>query len=182
MRSFEERKAEILRRSNARIRARKKRRVGALLCCIPMFVCVTFFAVMILPAMMPAGSAAPDEKAAQDSLFCADILVEIETDGYCRQYTDQNVIVEISNAIHAVTNAENDPVLGETPAETTEIYLSDSKVVQTCTVTFTDREGNTTAYVLTERSLYAKETETTYALTNEQSAALRQTLGLDERK
>ena len=54
MRNFEERKAEVFRRSENRIKERKRNRNRILALCIPLCLIVTVWSVMILPAMLPA--------------------------------------------------------------------------------------------------------------------------------
>ncbi len=54
MRSFEERKAEVFRRSENRIKERKRNRNRILAMCIPICLVITVWSIMILPTMMPA--------------------------------------------------------------------------------------------------------------------------------
>lgn len=54
MRNFEERKAEVFRRSENRIKKRKRNRNRILAMCIPICLVITVWSIMILPAMMPA--------------------------------------------------------------------------------------------------------------------------------
>lgn len=53
MRSFEERKAEVFRRSENRIKERRKARSRALAVCIPLCLIIAVWSVMVLPAMLP---------------------------------------------------------------------------------------------------------------------------------
>ena len=55
MRNFEERKAEVFRRSENRIKERKRNRNRILAMCVPLCLILTMFSVTILPAMLPAG-------------------------------------------------------------------------------------------------------------------------------
>ncbi len=63
MRDLEQAKAEVFRRSNARIKKRKTIRRSIIACCVPLVLCMGAWSVMILPAMMPAKSAAPESAA-----------------------------------------------------------------------------------------------------------------------
>ena len=54
MRDLEQAKAEVFRRSNARIKKRKTIRRTVIACCVPLVLCMSAFSVTILPAMMPA--------------------------------------------------------------------------------------------------------------------------------
>ena len=84
MRSFEERKAEVLRRSENRIKERKKARSRALAVCIPLCLIITVWSVMVLPAMLPVNnkkSGATDERAENTSgaAYSQNEYVRIET-------------------------------------------------------------------------------------------------------
>ena len=54
MRDLEQAKAEVFRRSNARIKKRKTIRRSILACCVPVVLCIGIWSFTILPAMMPA--------------------------------------------------------------------------------------------------------------------------------
>ena len=54
MRDLEQAKAEVFRRSNARIKKRKTIRRSIIACCVPLVLCLGAWSVIILPAMMPA--------------------------------------------------------------------------------------------------------------------------------
>ena len=51
MRNFEERKAEVFRRSEKRIKERKQRRNHILMTCIPLVLCLTIFGAFLFPQM-----------------------------------------------------------------------------------------------------------------------------------
>ena len=67
MRDLEQAKAEVFRRSKARIKKRKTIQRSIVACCVPLVLCMGAFSVTILPAMMPAKSAAP-ESAMMDNM------------------------------------------------------------------------------------------------------------------
>ena len=84
MRSFEERKAEVFRRSENRIKERRKARSRALAVCIPLCLIITVWSVMVLPAMLPVNnkkSGATDERAENTSgaAYSQNEYVRIET-------------------------------------------------------------------------------------------------------
>lgn len=56
MRNFEERKAEIFRRSEARIQKRRQSRKMITLCVLPVLICVTVGSAMLFPALIPTKS------------------------------------------------------------------------------------------------------------------------------
>lgn len=59
----EEFKAEVFRRRDEYMSKKKARRNLALSICVPFALCVSVYAAMIIPAMMPAGSADSDSVA-----------------------------------------------------------------------------------------------------------------------
>lgn len=68
MRDLEQAKAEVFRRSNARIKKRKTIRRSIIACCIPLVLCIGFWSVTILPAMMPAKASDSAESAVLNNM------------------------------------------------------------------------------------------------------------------
>ena len=61
MRELNECKAEVFRRSDNRIKERRRKFNRVLALCVPLCLILTIFSITILPAMMPAGKdMAPD--------------------------------------------------------------------------------------------------------------------------
>ena len=56
MRNFEERKAEVFRRSENRIKERKRNRNRILTMCIPLCLVITVLSVTMLPSLVPANN------------------------------------------------------------------------------------------------------------------------------
>lgn len=63
MRDLEQAKAEVFRRSQARIKKRKAIRRSVIACCVPLVLCAGIFSVTVLPAMMPDSAADSAESA-----------------------------------------------------------------------------------------------------------------------
>ena len=61
MREINEITAEVFRRSDKRIKERKRNRNRIIMRCIPFLICITVFSATILPAMMPANDSAPPQ-------------------------------------------------------------------------------------------------------------------------
>ena len=61
MRDINEITAEVFRRSDKRIKERKRNRNRIIMCCIPFLICITVFSATILPAMMPANDSSPPQ-------------------------------------------------------------------------------------------------------------------------
>ena len=64
MRNFEERKAEVFRRSENRIKERKRNRNRILALCVPLCLILTVMSVTMLPSMLSIG----DKNSAADEL------------------------------------------------------------------------------------------------------------------
>ena len=63
MRDLEQAKAEVFRRSDAKIKKRKAIRRNVIACCVPLVLCIGIWSMTVLPAMMPAKSADRAESA-----------------------------------------------------------------------------------------------------------------------
>ena len=61
MRDINEVTAEVFRRSDKRIKERKRNRNRIIMCCIPFLICITVFSATILPAMRPAKDSSPPQ-------------------------------------------------------------------------------------------------------------------------
>ena len=91
MRSFEERKAEVFRRSENRIKERKRNRNRILAMCIPICLVITVWSIMILPAMMPANKSnnsageGMDIMGGVDGTEAAFVRVEVMSTGTATQ-------------------------------------------------------------------------------------------------
>ena len=79
MRTLEQCKAEVFRRSEEKIRKRKVVRRYVIAACLPLCLFVSFWAVMILPAMMPAKSADSTAENAAPMEFYNDTEKEMST-------------------------------------------------------------------------------------------------------
>lgn len=79
MRTLEQCKAEVFRRSEEKIRKRKVVRRYVIAACLPLCLFVSFWAVMILPAMMPAKSADSTAENASPMELYDDTEKEIST-------------------------------------------------------------------------------------------------------
>ena len=91
MRNFEERKAEVFRRSENRIKERKRNRNRILAFCVPLCLIVTVWSIMILPAMMPANKSnnsageGMDIMGSVDGTDAAFVRVEVMSTGTATQ-------------------------------------------------------------------------------------------------
>ena len=88
MRDLEQAKAEVFRRSNARIKKRKAIGRSILACCVPLVLCIGFWSVTILPAMMPAKASNSAESAILNNIN--GLAPEAEID--CEAIQDHSLI------------------------------------------------------------------------------------------
>ena len=129
--------------------------------CVPLVLCAVTVYVLWQPmtkadnAMLEDMYYSANGSAESGSTFCADILVEVRglgTDAYWRS-TDQNMIVDISQAIHRIIRENG----------SCQPY---GKTEYDYTVTFTDRQGGQTVYLLSGGQLTVQETGEVYAVSD----------------
>lgn len=93
MREINECTAEVFRRSEKRIRERKRNRNSILAFCIPICLIVTVWSIMILPAIMPASKSDNDAGEGMDIMGSVDgtdtafVRVEVMSSGTATQST-----------------------------------------------------------------------------------------------
>lgn len=88
--NLESYKTEIFRRSEEKIKKRKKRRNRVLAFCIPLGLCLT--ALLILPNRKAEQTLSPTEALAEDeaeSIFCSYVRAELTVDGKTVTVTDK---------------------------------------------------------------------------------------------
>lgn len=114
MRNFSERRAEIFRRSENRIKARKRNRNRILACCIPLCLCIAILSVIYLPDMMISSDKsnnAEDMNMAggveNESGFIYTSL-EITSNVTAKNDTDKENIENIYNIIQSAFTVEDD--------------------------------------------------------------------------
>ena len=181
MRSFEERIAEIYRRSEEIVAQRKRRRKHILIACIPLVLCATVFASFILPAMMPAGrkdAAAPEnmlaDAAGNAGLFAAE--VKVTGPNLVLIHTRQSEVSKISDYISQCTmeppgtpetpdkfGAANGAVGKEEVSDSDYAGISDA-VSTGYTVTLVWEDGSKTEYRLEGDMLICISTGRSYPL------------------
>lgn len=184
MRNFDEHRAEIFRRSDARIRTRKLRRQQALLLCLPLIVTVGVIALLPRQPLVTEDT---------------DTIVAVEIVDH--QGTFQNYNAELTSTLSfTLENAftvtfEEDMVLDSAPESTpTQEQTSTSKkkphtvatmataaegnisMVLNYQILLTDSAGNTVTYRLTGNVLKNLNTDKEVTLTADAAARLRELL------
>lgn len=174
MRSFEERLAEIDRRSEKIVKARKRRRTGILAVCLPLAVCIG----IAVPTLVKERTR-PNGQYQAESYSCAVAEIRVSGPGLSRIYRQEQDILHILAGLDAY---ENSPEQNEWVAESDGLdnsessELSISAAVYTITVTMGD--GQVKKYRLEGCALEDLTVGKTYALTKAQRKELAELLGI----
>lgn len=198
MREINECTAEVFRRSEKRIKERKRNRNRILAFCIPLCLIVTVWSIMILPAMMPASKSdnnageGMDIMGSVDGTAAAYVRVEVMSTGTATQsailkddadevaqiyYTVQSSFVNSGggNKESAREEAEDDALTEEnkdySQSGTTNLS-SGFRII------FTTENGAQTIYSLSEDKLINETTKQETILTDDQRSNLLDMLGL----
>lgn len=197
MRNFEERKAEVFRRSENRIKERKRNRNRILAFCIPLCLIVTVWSIMILPAMMPASKS--DNNAGEgmdimggvDGTDTAFVRVEVMSSGTATQSTilkdDADEVAQIYYTVQSSFvnsgggNKESVNEEAEDDALTENKDYSQSGTTNLSSgfrIIFTTENDTQTIYSLSGNKLINETTRQETTLTEDQRSNLLDMLGL----
>lgn len=197
MREINECTAEVFRRSEKRIKERKRNRNRILALCIPLCLIVTVWSIMILPAMMPANKSnnsageGMDMMGGVDGTDAAFVRVEVMSTGTATQstilkddvdevaqiyYTVQSSFVSSSGGNKESVNEE-----AEDDALTENKDYSQSGTTNLSSgfrIIFTTENGTQTIYSLSGDKLINETTKQETTLTEDQRSNLLDMLGL----
>ena len=197
MREINECTAEVFRRSENRIKERKRNRNRILAFCIPLCLIVTVWSIMILPAMMPASKSnnsageSMDIMGSVDGTDAAFVRVEIMSIGTATQSTilkeDADEVAQIYSTLQSSfvnsgggnkesvnEEAEDDELTGNkdySQSGTTNLS-SGFRII------FTTENGAQTIYSLSGDKLINETTRQETILTEDQRSNLMNMLGL----
>lgn len=195
MRELNECKAEVFRRSENRIKERRKNRNRVLACCISLCLIITLCSVTIFPAMIPAGtenaSGDANELQIQGSIVCTYTEAEIQDAGqfpeHYEKVTDKVAVTNIFCAVHVLfPDADDANRYREEASDIENSNREDLQVADTAgeqsgyLITFSDEDGNQTVYNLNGDVLLNMNTGETVYLTDAQVAELKAALGISE--
>ena len=197
MRNFEERKAEVFRRSENRIKERKRNRNRILAFCIPLCLIVTVWSIMILPAMMPASKSdnnageSMDIMGGVDGTDTAFVRVEVMSFGTATQSTilkdDADEVAQIYYTVQSSLvnsgggNKESVNEEAEDDALTENKDYSQSGTTNLSSgfrIIFTTENDTQTIYSLSGNKLINETTRQETTLTEDQRSNLLDMLGL----
>ena len=197
MRNFEERKAEVFRRSEKRIKERKARRKHILMACIPLVLCITLLGAFLFPGATPedpsfngsAGGGLTEEKF--ESLSCPIAKITVAGGNFSQTYKEVEDLLLISDQLYsygsrgAETNGNSNNGIaaeGDDRKENADdIYgnITDHSNVA-YTITLVTHEGVKTEYRLAGKTLENLTTKQTYHLSQTQVNELYELLGIPQ--
>lgn len=198
MREIRECTAEVFRRSEKRIQARKRKRNRVLLCGGAMLICLTVLSVSLFPALRPMeknfavqeNMGLPAENPETATAPASYVRLEIQENGQYYALVEEGT--EVSH-IYRRVEALLDPTAGQDeialpeslPGATVEDYCSATQGAPEealdYAMTFSTAEGSTLTYRLTGNRLINASTEQSVVLSDNQLAELKEALGIPEK-
>lgn len=187
MRDFEQRKAEIFRRSEERLTQRKRRR-RMIISCVPIVICIAFLSVFKLPDIeLGGGKSAPDaynQTVSTEKYISVRIQGKGENSGYSKVIEDQETIEKIVNSIAGAESEKNstesskpaDNKLAGAPQDTNTSENEDAvagaaptkkEEESGYTITIAASDGSERVYTITD-DILTDEKNTRIFLTDEQ--------------
>lgn len=198
MREINECTAEVFRRSEKRIKERKRNRKRILAFCIPLCLIVTVWSIMILPAMMPANKSDNNAGEGMDIMGSVDgtdtafVRVEIMSIGTATQSSvlkdDADEVAQIYYTVQSsfVSSGEGNKESANDKAEDDALTEENKEYSQSGTtnlssgfrIIFTTENGAQTVYSLSGDILINETTKQETILTKDQRTNLLNMLGL----
>ena len=189
MRNFEERKAEVFRRSEKRIKERKQRRNHILMTCIPLVLCLTIFGAFLFPQMDDLKQA-PESSNEQFSgamgtdevggLFAGS--VEVSGNGVSSYYTSvENVqgIMRLINGIEAVPETNDGDDLRDYITDESTSTDKNENYQENCYKIVVHRsDGTSTEYLLVGSRLIDQNTQQEFPVSEDTMKDLKNALGI----
>lgn len=175
MRNFEERKAEIFRRSEDRIKERKRTRNRITVWCVSLFLCGATYTVMRLPSMfsMTKGT---DNSVQMDveNENCSNttVMVRVSKGDFVYRHTRLETLEEIEKVIDNIVCEAED--FEYTLTEGSDISSKNNGYM----IVFTKDNGNETIFYLNESVLINQKTKMAYGLSDNEMAELKKVLGI----
>ena len=198
MREINECTAEVFRRSEKRIKERKRNRNRILAFCIPLCLIVTVWSIMILPAMMPASKSDSNAGEGMDIMGSVDgtdasfVRVEIMSIGTATQSSvlkdDADEVAQIYYTVQSsfVNSGGGNKESANDKAEDDALTEENKDYSQSGTtnlssgfrIIFTTENGAQTVYSLSGDKLINEKTKQETILTKDQRTNLLNMLGL----
>ncbi len=190
MRNFEERKAEVFRRSEKRIKERKQRRNHILMTCIPLVLCLTIFGAFLFPQLDDLKQAPESNNEhyfsgamgteVDGGLFAGS--VEVSGNGVSSYYTSvENVqgIMRLINGIVAVPETNDGDDLRDYITDESTSTDKNENYQESCYKIVVKRSDKTsTEYLLVGSVLIDQTTHQEYPVSEDAMKDLKNALGI----
>ena len=201
MRNFEERKAEVFRRSEKRIKERKQRRNHILMACIPLVLCITLLGAFLFPGAAPEDPGNPTfdglagggvTEAEYASLTCSIAKITVQGSGLSKSYTNVSEILLITDQLYScgtrvpeTNGATNNGIRPEGEDGKEEVGDVCGSIPDSAntgyTITLIMHDGETTEYYLAGDTLKNLTAKQTYRLNQTQVNELHKLLDIPNR-
>lgn len=189
MRNFEQRIAEISRRSEMIFKQRKRRR-RLLITCTPLVLCLGLLAVFLLPPESKGSAPESSAESSAHSTSCSVARIEITGAGVSVVHTAPSEVLLISKQLSAYTSEDSnataveDSDTSQDDAESSNSTVTDSSVSITreYTITLILHDRSTKTYTLAGSTLSDHSTRQTCILTRKQLQALQDLLGIPKER
>ncbi len=193
MRELNECKAEVYRRSEERIKERRRKRNRVFACGTPICLGIAVWAVMTLPQMVFDGkiSIGSDDAAEVEIIDISDTFVQVEIQSgdqsveYYEKIAKTDTVLDIYAAISEIfTTSDNNSNM-----ENKELWesenIADASAAATekeiYTITFAKKSGLETVFILESNALLDVDNNNTIYLSLEQLDELKTMLGFMEK-
>ena len=175
MRDLKECQAEVFRRSEQRIKARKKTHKRIFAVCVPLFLVLSLWSVIHVPGRSVDDSAEVETGVIVDeanSIISDCYTVEIQdSQQHYEKITDSSVVFKVNCTMDGFFSKTNEDDFSA---------ITDTIRSLGYSITLTDSEGIRTIYHLTGNLLTNTETNESITLTDEELTKLKTDLGITD--
>lgn len=190
MRNLNECQAEVFRRSEKRIKARKKRRNHVLMTCVPLALCVSVLAVFVLSGGKRSApeSIDPTVIPLQNEIVQSSTMkIEVSGQGRTKAYTDPEVVMTVYTQLYGYYCASTEDSMGTGAAggnEFTGKHGITSEVTSSPAgrngyqIVITLENGSKLSFDLDGMVLTVRNTNRSYTLTHYQYKVLTEILDI----
>jgi len=193
MRNLNECRAEVFRRSEMRIKARRQRRKNILLVCLPLVLCISAFSGFVLPAMIPVTST---DNPRQETIYTymsgamgTDVIVGLSAgnvtvsgNGISHSYASATDVQRILSLLHRIgtvggTDDGSESKESFTNAQSTA-SCQESNTVEEYKICVRWSDGSSTEYLLQGSLLIDQSTQEKFHLGEDICYELKEALGV----
>ncbi len=191
MRNLQECQAEVFRRSEERIKERKRRRKHILMVCLPLVLCLTVLSGFLLSNVglgKSTDAAAPETFYAAAGEGITDGIsvfigsVEVSGNGLSHLYTSAEDVQGIIDFIDAIVKTPETNTLSESidiiADQSTSITIQDDCSLNAYKILIKHSDGTSTEYTLMGPSLTNQVTRETFHMSENTYFALKDLLGI----